>query len=216
MANEGANVVDLTQTWSDAKTINGDNGNYTDPASVTPKPPDVRPDGEGGFEDSYGRPTNDKGVLVDDNDVPLDPGQPFMGSFTVHLDTVHSAEQTLLHEAQNQIAQFEAFRDEVVSQEAWIFFAENAEDLIPHYHENYQDNAGDYTNNNVFEYPEGTYADAKDGNPEETAKLVHAQNQLLQGCGTAIHLVGTFIGKLNDAGQMYAGADRASWAPDPD
>ncbi|MET8525262.1 hypothetical protein [Micromonospora sp. NPDC005172] len=216
MPNEGSNVVDLTQTWPDAKTINGDNGNYTDPASAAPKPPDVQADGAGGFKDSYGRPTNDNGILVDDKKVPLEPGQPMMGSFTVHLDTVHSAEQTLLHEAQNQIAQFEAFRDEVVSQESWIFFAENPEALIPHYHENNLDSSSDFTNTNIFSYPEGTYADAKDSNPEETAKLVHAQNQLLQGCGTAIHLVGTFIGKLNDAGQMYAGADRASWAPDPD
>ncbi|MFE9191941.1 hypothetical protein ACFYL6_20255 [Micromonospora sp. NPDC007208] len=215
MADEGTNVVDLTQTWSDAKTINGDNGNYTDPASVVPKAPDVRSDGEGGFEDSYGRPTNDKGILVDDNNVPLDPGQPFMGSFTVHLDTVYSAEQTLLHEAKNQIAQFEAFRDEVVSQEAWIFFAENAEDLVPYYHDDEPLAASDGSNNQ-WDVPAGTYADGKDGNPEETAKLVHAQNQLLQGCGTAIHLVGTFVGKLNDTGQMYAGADRASWAPDPD
>ncbi|MEU5785820.1 hypothetical protein [Micromonospora lupini] len=216
MANEGANVVDLTQTWSDTKTINGDDGNYTDPASAAPKPPDVHPDGKGGFADSSGRPTNDKGILVDENNVPLDPSPPNTGFFTVHLDTVYSAEQTLLHEAQNQITQFEAFRDEVVSQEAWIFFAEKAEDLIPSYHESWQDSSGDFTNNNVFSYPEGTYAVAKDGNPEETAKLVHAQNQLLQGCGTAIHLVGTFVGQLNDAAQMYAGADRASWAPDPD
>ncbi|MEO3770650.1 hypothetical protein [Micromonospora sp. B9E7] len=216
MANEGAGVVDLTQTWADAKTINGDTGNYTDPSKFEPEPPDVQSDGKGGYMDSYGRPTNDKGVLVDEDKVPLDPGEPFMGTFTVHLDTVYSAEQTLLREASSQIALFEAFRDEVVSKESWIYFTDSPDDLIPYYHDDDHLASSDGTNYNPFDVPAGTYADGKNSAPAENAKLVQAQHHILQGCASAIHLVGTFIGKLNDAGQMYAGADRASWAPNPD
>ncbi|MFG1885217.1 hypothetical protein [Micromonospora sp. NPDC049102] len=212
---EGASIVDLTQTWDDAKTLNGDTANFTSPTDAAPKAPAIEGDGKGGYKNDKGEATNDKGVRIDGQGNPLDPPAPAGQRFLVQLDHIHRANDAILHEAKNQIAQFEAFRDEVTRDEAWMFVTDDPHKLIPYYHPAKNDSKhSEY--GNIVNRPAGTYADVVDRNPQNTADTIQAQHKLLQACGSSIHLIGTFSGLLNDAGQMYAGADRASWAQEPE
>jgi hypothetical protein len=215
MADKGANLVDLTQTWDDAKTINGDAANFTDPASAAPKGPDVHGDGKGGYNNSNGEPTDKNGNRIDKDGNPVDPPPPTMGDFIVQLDMIHRANDAILHETKNQIFLFEAFRDEVVRDESWMFITDDPQKLIPYHHKKKGAAKPETERGLTGNRDSGTWADVKDPNPENTAEVIASQHDLLQAVGSSIHLIGTFSGLLNDAGQMYAGADRASWAEEP-
>ncbi|GGK78767.1 hypothetical protein GCM10012284_10840 [Mangrovihabitans endophyticus] len=178
--------MDLTQRWARGRSVTGDSAHFT-----------------GGAEpfklvDSSGHRTHAGNGFQ----------EPQSAAFTVHPGTLLDAENSILAATKSGIAEFESFKDRVLSEESWIFFAEDKSSTVPSYHAGHYVWQGD---ERVWKQPD-TYADVKDPNPGQTADLQGQQNSLLQAVGGAIQLVGVFVGKLNDAAQIYAEADKQSWA----
>ena len=211
----GGNLVDLTLTEETPKHLTGDKGDYTVPAD----PP--HSDGKGGWLDQNNKPVDQNGDPLPTAEqllqevlykvfgiIPPDPPAPHMGAFTVNPASFYIAESTILKEAKTQIDEFEKFKQELIDQESWVFFTGKADDVVPRW----------VPQTGVFgkdRAPEPAHWEVtKDPDANRTAEIVGGQNALIQGVGSSIHLIGTFSGTLNDAGQMYVAADRASWVPE--
>ncbi|GLZ01018.1 hypothetical protein [Actinoplanes sp. NBRC 103695] len=213
---DGDQLVDLTQLWPTARPVTGLDSDLV----IPPKPPVVQNDGDikrdGGFY-----VVDDKGQHIatdkDGNPLPVidpgtgeivDPPMPTITEFKANVAEIFDFENTILKATNQAIDDFEKFKNERLENETWIFFAKNKEGTIPYYHSGLGGNQSDQDNTAL---PEGTYADVIDPDPAKTTDLIQTQNALMQAIGGAIERVGQYAGKLNDAAQLYAGADRAAW-----
>ncbi|MET8233665.1 hypothetical protein ABZS77_23635 [Micromonospora sp. NPDC005298] len=199
--------VDLTQEWPTGRHVSGKNEDLIGFEAPTS-------DGQGGYTNNEGQPVDEHGNLLPDPNAPTgDPGEPDLRSYDVSPGQMYDAETTILQATAGQIADFEHFRDTAIARSAWVFWASKESDTIPVAHE------GVPLNNNVkwigpYDDGSGFYAPYKDPHPEQTAEIQYSQFQLLQGCGAVLGLVGEFVGRLNNAAQIYAGADINSTVPD--
>lgn len=199
--------VDLTQEWPTGRHVSGANEDLIGFKAPTP-------DGHGGYTNSDGKPVDEHGnLLPDPNAAQGDPAAPDLRSYDVSPGQMRDAETTILAAMKGQISDFETFRDSAIAKSSWVFWATKESDTVAVYHQ------GVPLNPNVkwigaYDDGSGWYSPYKDPHPDQTAEIQYNQFQLLQGCGAVLELVGEFVGKLNNAAQIYAGADVHSTVPD--
>ncbi|MFI5935026.1 hypothetical protein [Actinoplanes sp. NPDC051494] len=199
--------VDLTQDWPTGRHVSGANEDLIGFKAPTSN-------GNGGWTNSDGKPVDEHGNLLPDASAPTgDPAAPDLRSYKVSPGEMHDAETTILAAMKGQITDFESFRDSAISRSSWVFYTGKESDTVSHYHQ------GVPLNPNVkwsgaYDDGSGWYAAVKDPHPDQTAEIQYNQYQLLQGVGGVMQLVGDFVGKLNNAAQIYAGADIHSTVPD--
>ncbi|NYH42000.1 hypothetical protein HNR22_001727 [Micromonospora jinlongensis] len=209
MSDPNTSVVpaDLTQEWPSGRHVSGKNEDLIGFEAPTS-------DGHGGYTNTDGEPVDEHGNLLPDPNAPKgDPGEPDLRSYDVSPGQMYDAETTILQATTGQIADFERFRDAAIAKSSWIFWAGKESDAAEVWHE------GAPLNNNVkwigpYDDGSGWYANYRDPHPEQTAEIQYSQFQLLQGCAGVLDLVGQFVGRLNNAAQIYAGADINSTVPD--
>ena len=220
---DGDQLVDLTQVWPTARPVTGLDSDLVTPPSA----PQVQNDGDmrraGGFyvldDDGKRIPTDKDGNRLPEidpvNGEVIDPPEPPQESFVANVAEIFDMENNILKATNQAIIDFENFKKERLENETWIFFAKTRESTEPYYHKLIDDS--NTSTNKVHDGDSshsqraGTYADVVDPHPETTAEMVQTQNALIQAIGGAIQRVGQYAGKLNDAAQLYAGADRSSW-----
>ncbi|MET8233664.1 hypothetical protein ABZS77_23630 [Micromonospora sp. NPDC005298] len=199
--------VDLTQEWPTGRHVSGKNEDLIGFEAPTS-------DGQGGYTNNEGQPVDEHGNLLPDPNAPTgDPGEPDLRSYDVSPGQMYDAETTILQATAGQIADFEHFRDTAIARSAWVFWASKESQMNPEWRE------GDayssiYREPGFTDSGGGYYINWVDPHPEQTAEMQYSQFQLLQGCGAVLGLVGEFVGRLNNAAQIYAGADINSTVPD--
>ncbi|MEU7841642.1 hypothetical protein AB0B39_11760 [Micromonospora sp. NPDC049114] len=217
--------VDLTQTWREARSVDGKD------SSIVFTPP--KSDGKGGYVDSEGNPVdqygrdipqsdgkggwvNSDGEPVTEEGAPLPAAdgsvpEPDLSDWQVSTGDIHDAENRILKLTQTEIDEFEKFRDSVMQRASWIFYAPSyaATQVSKH--------AGDPIGGNHYAAwsagPDEYYPSVKDPHPEQTEQIQYNQYQLLQGVGGVLELVGQYVAKLNNTAQIYAAADINSAPP---
>lgn len=211
--------VDLTQTWEDARSVDGKD------ASIVFTPP--KSDGNGGYVDADGNPVdeygrdipksdgkggwvNNDGEPVTEEGAPLPAADgsipaPDLSDWKVSTGSLRDAENRILDLTTTEIDEFETFRDSVMKRASWIFYAERYEDTQVTKH------SGDPVQGNHYAAwstgPDEYYASVKDPHPEQTEQIQYNQYQLLQSVGGVLELVGQYVAKLNNTAQIYASAD---------
>ncbi|WP_306204574.1 hypothetical protein [Actinoplanes sp. RD1] len=216
--------VDLTQTWSGARTVDGEDASF-----VVPPP---KSDGKGGYVDADGNPVDQYGHDIPQSDgkggwvngdgdpvtqdgAPLPTGDtpdaPDLSDWKVSTGGLYDAENTVLRLTGTEIDEFERFRDSVMQRASWIFYARNHEETVE------TEQIGDpVQSNNYAAWSPGRtehYAEVKDPHPEQTEQIQYTQYQLLQSVGSVLELVGQYVAKLNNTAQFYAAADINSAPP---
>ncbi|WP_422747585.1 hypothetical protein [Micromonospora sp. WMMD1219] len=192
--------VDLEQSWRWGKAVTGKEEDLVGFTSD-----------QGGGGGGGGGGGDDRLTKI----APNGPQQPDLSFLDVSPGQIRDAETAILMATATQIEDFERFRDSAMAKANWIFWASSEEDakLVKHNamhinppNQHWQGTQTDGT--------DGIYASYKDPHPEQTQELQYAQIQLLQGCGGVLELVGQFVGRLNNAAQIYASADINSTVPD--
>ncbi|TQJ23590.1 hypothetical protein FBZ33_3896 [Micromonospora sp. A202] len=209
MSDPNTSVVpaDLTQEWPTGRHVSGKNEDLIGFEAPTS-------DGQGGYTNTDGKPVDEHGNLLPDPNAPTgDPAEPDLRTYDVSPGQMYDAESTILQATTGQIADFERFRDAAIAKSSWIFWATKESDTIPTYL------TGEPLTNlerwgSTYREGSGWYAPVKDPHPDQTAEIQYSQFQLLQGCAGVLDLVGQFVGRLNNAAQIYAGADINSTVPD--
>ncbi|NGM15649.1 hypothetical protein O3597_04055 [Verrucosispora sp. WMMA2044] len=217
--------VDLTQTWDEARNVDGEDSSivFTPPESdghggyvdndgnpVDEFGRDIpQPDGNGGWVNHEGEPVTEEGAPLPaaDGSIPA----PDLGDWKVSTGDIRDAEDRILTLTKTEIDQFESFRDSVMQRASWIFYAENYADTQVSRH------SGDRIQGNHYaawsDGPDEYYASVKDPHPEQTEQIQYNQYQLLQSVGGVLELVGQYVAKLNNTAQIYAAADINSAPP---
>ncbi len=134
--------VDLTQTWDEARNVDGEDSSivFTPPESdghggyvdndgnpVDEFGRDIpQPDGNGGWVNHEGEPVTEEGAPLPaaDGSIPA----PDLGDWKVSTGDIRDAEDRILTLTKTEIDQFESFRDSVMQRASWIFYAENYAD----------------------------------------------------------------------------------------
>ncbi|MFI6269768.1 hypothetical protein [Micromonospora zamorensis] len=201
--------VDLTQEWPTGRHVSGKNEDLVGFEAPTS-------DGQGGYTNTEGKPVDEHGNLLPEPNAPTgDPGEPDLRSYDVSPGQMYDAETTILQAMTGQIAEFEHFRDTAIARSSWIFSAGMKSNTAAALNGGIQ-NGNFYNGGGRTTTDHGVYAEYVDPQPqqEQTAEIQYSQFQLLQGCAGVLALVGEFVGRLNNAAQIYAGADINSTVPD--
>jgi hypothetical protein len=194
MAINGNKLIDLTQNWDEGREVTGEESMFTSGSGTSTHeqgPGKPQPNDDSGGSDGNNTTATSRGGNV--------PPAPTWGQIKVSPATMEAAESTILSATKGQITDFESFRDRILKDQDWVYWAES-----------------EYTSTHVTGNGKASWIapSPKDPNPKDTAKAVDSENRLLQACGATIQLVGTFVGQLNDSAQLYASADKSSFPPD--
>lgn len=135
---------------------------------------------------------------------------PSHPAYNVSPGSVNDACNTILANTQQAVNTYEQLKATVTSTKPWIFWAPNADPTIPVY-----DSGSETPKNGGGPKAPTGYVPANDPNPEMTAKIGAAEDNLLLEIADSITLAGQFVDQLNNAMQFYAKADKSSVLPQP-
>src|SRR5262249_41262881 len=116
-----------------------------------------------------------------------------------------------ISEGDNQAAQFEAFKKQLIDNESWVFLVSDPVQLVPTHHVQTKDGWIDVSGGKPLPpgapLGRGDFPDYVDPDPGQTQQMIDGEPQLIRAVGDSIWSIAHFAAMLNNAAQAYALAD---------